>query len=406
MESDILNTNNLKVPPSTQREVFLFTLIRTVINSGYRLVYPFLPLFAAGMGVSLAQMGVAFSIRSVLGAVSPFVASVADTHGRKKGMLLGLFLFWVGCMSSVVMPTFLGFVVGSSFVVIGNGVFIPSMQSYLGDRVPYQSRGRVLAITELSWALGFILGVPLLGFLLKTYNWWTPSIALSIVGFVLLVYLWLSVPSDFPTQPEGQSLFSNFRLILRVGPVLVGLLTAFLFTVSNEVVNLVFGQWIRDNFGLAFETLTLASVIIGSSELASEFLSAVFLDKVGKVRTIFGSLLLNIVAVVLLAMSGKSFALALLCLALFYISFEFALIAMITYMSEIFPAARATVLAVTVAMFSMGRLGGSLIGPGLYQSGFWFTCLTSVFLNSAALLVFYFFLKHSKPSLAVRMTVK
>ena len=399
MESELSKSDNLITPRSTRNEVFLFTLIRTVINSAYRLVYPFLPLFAAGMGLSLAQMGLAFSIRSVLGAVSPFVASIADTYGRKKGMLLGLFLFWVGCLASVIKPDFLGFVIGSSLVVIGNGVFIPSMQSYLGDRVPYENRGRVLAITELSWALGFILGVPLLGFLLKTYNWWTPSIALSIVGFVLLICLWFFIPSDSPSQVRGQNLLSNFKSIISVGPVVVGLLTAFLFTSSNEMVNLVFGQWIRDNFGLAFETLTLASVIIGTSELASEFLSAVFLDKVGKVRTLFISLALNTFAVVLLAMSGKSLVLALICLALFYVSFEFALIALMTYMSEIFPPARATVLAVTVAMFSMGRLGGSLLGPGLYQSGFWFTCLTSVFLNMAAFLLFFIFLKRGKPNL-------
>ncbi len=401
MEVDLLNADNLVTPRSIRREVFLFTLIRTVINSGYRLVYPFLPLFAAGMGVSLEQMGLAFSIRSVLGAVSPFVASIADSYGRKKGMLLGLFLFWLGCLSSVISPTFLGFVIGSSIVVVGNGVFIPSMQSYLGDRVPYESRGRVLAITELSWALGFILGVPLLGFLLKTYNWWTPSIAMSIAGFILLLCLWYFIPSDSHSHYRGQSLLSNFKLIIRVGPVVIGLVTAFLFTTSNEVINLVFGQWIRDNFGLAFETLTLASVIIGSSELASEFLSAIFLDKVGKLRTLFLSLALNTISVVLLAMSGNSFTLTLICLALFYISFEFALIALMTYMSELFPAARATVLAVTVAMFSMGRLGGSLLGPGLYRSGFWFSCLMSVFLNLAAFLLFFVFLKRTKPILAV-----
>jgi predicted MFS family arabinose efflux permease len=387
-----------EIPPNIKAETFLFTLIRTAINSGYRLVYPFLPLFAAGMGVSLSQMGVAFSIRSVLGVVSPFIASVADTHGRKKGMMLGLFLFWIGCLASVFMPNFLGFVIGSSFVVIGNGVFIPSMQSYLGDRVPYENRGRVLAITELSWALGFILGVPLLGFLLKNYNWWTPSLALSIVGFVLLLFLWFSVPSDAPTQAQGP-LLSNFKLIFHFGPVIIGLLTAFLLTVANEVVNLVFGQWILDNFGLTFETLTLASVIIGSSELASEFLSAVFLDKVGKVRTVFASLTLNIV--ILLSMSGKSFGLALLGLILFFISFEFALIALMTYMSEVFPIARATVMAVTVAIFSLGRMGGSLIGPSLYLAGFWFTCMTSVFLNLSAILVFYFFRNRASTKIIV-----
>ena len=35
----------------TRVEIFLFTLTRTVINSGYRMVDPLLPLFAAGMNM-------------------------------------------------------------------------------------------------------------------------------------------------------------------------------------------------------------------------------------------------------------------------------------------------------------------------------------------------------------------
>ena len=55
-------------------QIFLFTLTRTIINSGYRMVYPLLPLFAAGMGMQLADLSIAFSIRSALGVFNPFLA--------------------------------------------------------------------------------------------------------------------------------------------------------------------------------------------------------------------------------------------------------------------------------------------------------------------------------------------
>ncbi|MEA4811478.1 MAG: MFS transporter [Anaerolineaceae bacterium] len=366
-------------------------MIRTVINSAYRLPYPFLPLFAAGMGVSLNQMGLAFSIRSVLGVVSPFLATLADTHGRKKGMMLGLVLFGAGCLTSSLMPHFLGFILGSSLVVIANGVFIPSMQSYLSDKIPYEKRGRVLSIAELSWSLGFIIGVPILGYLLKTYHWWSPFIALSFLAVVLIAVLWFFIPEDKALPQEKNALTTNLSKVLRYAPVLAGVLTTFLFTSANEVVNLVFGQWIKDSFGLAFETLAIASIVIGSSEFASEFLSALFLDKMGKTRAIFIALFLNILALFVLPFGAKFFSIALLALSLFSISFEIALIAFMTYMSELMPSARATVMAITIATFSLGRMGGSLIGPSLYRSGFWFNCATAVLLNLASILFFRFF---------------
>ena len=50
---------------------------------------------------------------------------------------------------------------------LGNLTFIPAMQAYLGDRLPYERRGRILAYTEFGWSLAFIGGVPLMGL-----AWW------------------------------------------------------------------------------------------------------------------------------------------------------------------------------------------------------------------------------------------
>jgi len=368
----------------TRVEIFLFTLTRTVINSGYRMVYPLLPLFATGMGVQLADLSIAFSIRSVLGVFNPFIASLADAHGRKKGLMLGIVLFFAGCGITAVGRNFLSFIVGLSVFGIGNGVFIPSMQSYLGEKVPFERRGTVLSITELSWSLGFIIGVPVLGTLLNKGGWVAPFYALTIAGALLAAALWLLIPAESVPLASRPSALSHLGKALRYFPVLAAAFTGIFSTGAHEMINLIFSVWIKDSFGLDFSALAAASIVIGTSELGSELLSAAVLDKIGKHRAIKIALLMNGCIALLLPLTIKSFGLALAGLAIFYVSFEFALIGLMTTASEVMPSSRAAVLAILMASLSLGRMLGPLFSPSLYQVSFWLVCAAAALLNAAA----------------------
>ncbi len=364
--------------------LFLFTLARTIINTNYRMVYPFLPVFAKEMGVATASLAIAFSVRSFLGVFGPFLATIADTHDRKTGILLGVGLFTAGSGVVGIFPNFWGFIAGTSLVLLGNGVFIPSLNAYLGDNVPFEKRGRVLAITELSWALAFIGGIPLVGLLLESFTWVTPFLIFTIIGVLLfLLFAWI-LPSNRIQSTEGNNIKQNFRRILRTWPALAGLLAGILFTGANETVNLIFGVWIEDQFGLNFAALAIASVVIGVSELSGEVFSAVWLDAIGKRRVIWIFLGVNSLAALLLPLTDGVLAWALAGLGLFYISFEIVLVSALTLMSEVVPSARATMIAATVAGFSLGRMLGDLIAPGLYGISFWLCCLAAVALNALA----------------------
>jgi len=376
----------LKVTHKINWQIAYFTLVRTVMNSGYRMVYPLLPLFASGMGVELSAFAAAFSVRSFLGIIAPFLATFADTRGRKAGMLLGMGIFTLGCGIVATWPGFLTFVIASTLIVIGNGVFIPSMQAYLGDHVPFEKRGAVMSITELSWALGFIIGVPVLGALLAATTWFAPFIALTALGLILGGLLIKVVPGENVLSTGNEAILHNLKKVVTYWPALAGLIMGLFATSANEVVNLVFSVWIKDSFGLAFATLSFASVVIGTSEFASELLSALIIDRLGKKRAILIALLLNCFAAVLLPLSGQKLGFAIAGLAFFYITFEFALISAMTLMSEVLPDARATIIAATVAFFSLGRMLGDLIAPSLYNINFWAACLAAVVLNGLSLI--------------------
>ena len=367
-------------------QVALFTLTRTVIFSGYRMVYPMLPLFASILGVSLEQLAAGLSVRSFLGVAAPFLAVFADTHGRKAGMLLGSGLFTLGTGLVAAFPNFLTFIIGSSLVVIGNGVFIPSMQAYLSDHVPYERRGTVLSITELSWSLAFIVGVPIASAVMLKSNWVYVFMGLTALGLILSALLLRTLPNETPSKSQNQAVLANLKKVLSYWPAVAGMLMSILFTGANETINLVFGDWSKQAFGLTFATMTAASIVIGGSEMGSELLSALILDRIGKKRSVLISLVLNCVIVLLLPLTHENLSLALIGLGLFYITFEFALISTMTLMSEVMPQARATLMAATVASFSLGRMFGSLVAPSFYRISFWAVCLAAVAFNLFSLI--------------------
>lgn len=163
-------------------QILFFTLIRTIFNTLHRMVYPFLAVFARGLGVDLSAMSYALTARSLVGTFGPFAAAVADRRGRRFGMLLGLGLFTLGAALVVFWPVFPSLAAGITLSTLGKYLFDPSMQAYLGDRVPYARRGRTIAVTEFGWSLAFVVGVPLMGFLIARRGWMAPFPLMTVLG--------------------------------------------------------------------------------------------------------------------------------------------------------------------------------------------------------------------------------
>jgi predicted MFS family arabinose efflux permease len=363
-----------------------FTAIRTVLNTAHRMVYPFLSIFARGLGVDLTTMSLALTARSLVGTLGPFTASVADSHGRKFGMLFGVGLFTLGTALVVFWPTFWVLAVALSLATLGKYIFDPAMQAYLSDRISYQRRGLAIAVTEFGWSLAFVLGVPLMGFLIARAGWMAPFPLLALLGALTFVGIVLMLPAEGKPHADRAPLLANFRSVLTYVPALAGLAVGLFASTANEVVNLIFGVWLEDSFGLKIAALGAASAVIGLSELGGEGLVAAFVDRLGKPRAIAIGLIANSLAALSLPFLGRTEAGALVGLFFFYISFEFTLVSIIPLMTEILPGARATLMSFNVAALSLGRALGAPLAPLLYGFGFLAVAAGAVGFNAIALL--------------------
>ena len=367
-------------------QLILFTIIRAVFNTMHRMVYPFLGVFSRGLGVDITSLSLALTARSVIGMFGPFVATVADRRGRKFGMLLGLGVFTGGVAVVVFWPTLIGLAIALIMSTMGKYIFDPGMQAYIGDRVPYERRGLAIAITEFGWSLAFIVGIPLMGFMISRNGWMAPFPLLALLGVLGFALLYFIIPKEDHQPDPDATVFSNMRLVVVSVPAMAGISIGLWASAGNEVVNLIFGVWLEDAFALQIAALAGASAVIGLSELAGEGLVAAFVDRLGKHRAIAMGLIANSGAALLLPILGRTSTGALVGLFLFYITFEFTLVSVIPMMTEVLPEARATVMAFNVAALSLGRAIGASLAPYLYQNSFAIVVVGAVVFNIFALL--------------------
>src|SRR5512145_987225 len=86
-------------------QLLIFVFIRVIFNTMHRMVYPFLAVFARGLGVDPATFSFAITTRFLLGAFSPAFAPIADQRGRKFGMLAGTLSFTIGMGLVAIFPS-------------------------------------------------------------------------------------------------------------------------------------------------------------------------------------------------------------------------------------------------------------------------------------------------------------
>lgn len=373
-------------PASLTPQIILIVATRVVINGSYRMIYPYLEVFAAGLGVSLQLVTLPLTGRSLLAVLGPLSGPIADRYGRKIGMLAGLSLFVLGVGLVSAWPSFPAFFLALILAHMGNMVFLPALQAYLGDRVPFRRRGAVLAVTELSWSLSFIAMVPLLGLLLSRFGWVAPFWLLGVLGVLAIFLVIRLIPNDRPQAGvTGSGFWHNLRQVTSSRMALVALAFNLLISAGNEMVNLVFGVWMQNTFQLRIAALGLTAVVIGLAELSGEGATVLLVDRIGKKRAVLAGVLLTSLSAMALPLLGRTVAGAMVGLFLFYLSFEFTLVSYIPLMTEVLPPARATLMGANLAAGSLGRALGALIGPWLYLLGFGANAGAALLLNALAL---------------------
>jgi len=339
--------------------IALILTLRLVIDSSFRMVYPFIPQISEGLKLSISAFSWLLTIRSASGLFSPVFGALADRYGRRKIMILALLAQFFG-LTGMAFTSGWGSALPMFLVGLATNAFLPAQQAYISDQVPFKRRGRALASVDISFSLSGMVVMPLIGWLINNWGWRVPFIILSALSLIALLLIWWKLPATEKRTSASQTKISAWNILKRPN-VLASVLVAILLFSGVGVYMTFWSIWLSADFDLDAVGLGLIATVMGVAEFSGVILAGLFIDKVGKRRGSLIGLGAAAIALGLLPLFRGNLPVARGMLMILGLWVEISIISTFPLYGEQAPDARATIFS----LVSLGNAIGLGIGPPL-----------------------------------------
>lgn len=341
----------------------VLTFARFLQNTLLRIVYPFAPAFARGLGVPVATIYLIVSLRNLMSLFSPLFASLPERFGHRRVMSATLLVISAVCLLVAGLPVIWTLAIALIISGVMKVIFDPAMQSYLGDIVPYSQRGKAISITEFAWSGAFLLGAPLSGWLIAQQGWPAPFLWFGLAAIPAAILLRRVLPPNRQAHHQSAGLSFVWHKLRQHPIIWAAALYMMLTLVAQETLFIVYGDWMESTFNLSLTNLGFATTIIGLAETGGEATAGWSVDRFGKRPVVILCGLLNAVTFLIIPFSTGSLVTAMAVMVALFFTFEIAVVGAIPLLTELVPSARGAVMSMSLGAMAAGRTIGSLVGP-------------------------------------------
>ena len=336
---------------------------RLISNACYRFAPPFIAVIARGLDVSVAELGLAFTVGEFAGLLSPIVGRYVDRANRLVAMTAGIVLITASVLLAAFSTSLAMFAVAMFVLSASKVLFDTSLIVWVNDHVEYERRGRIVGIIETSWALSLFIGVAIMGLATALISWR----AGFIVGASALMVSGLFIVTGLPRHDAHAPVHHHERGKIPSSAWLI-FACSFMLMGASQCVGITFGPWFEDEFGFTSAGLIAVVIAMGVFELVSSVSSSRVTDVWGKEISVRRGVLLMVIGGVVMAIGSHVSFLALPMLIIFIAGFEFALVSMLPLAANLVPTAGGIGLGLTVGAGTCGRAVFSSVATRLYDS--------------------------------------
>ncbi len=340
---------------------------KAVANTALRWIPPFLPTLEVAFGASTTQLTTVLGAGEFAG-LSTLASGPHLDRGRERTIMVGS-LGLVSLSSIIALSgSLVSFAIAFVVLIIGVGNYTVAGHAWISHRVNYRWRARSFGIFEMSWALGLLVGAPIVAGLINVFGWRGPFVALAIASSIAAVVVAVSLrrsPADAAPAGGTTSATHADRIPMTVTAWLLVTGSA-MMAMAGISMFVVSGSWLDDEFGVSTSGIGLVAMGFGAVELTASTSIAAFADRIGKLRsTVAGLVTLGIGLVVMLS-AGNRLGVGVAGLLIFLLGFEYGFVTSLSLMSEAMPDARGATLAIGNAVGTLARGSGTIASGVLY----------------------------------------
>ena len=280
-----------------------FLLAMILANIAGQMAYSMLSLYLIDLGASVGQVGLAFTIASLVPMVLQiFGGWLSDTIGRLRAIAIGSSIAVFGYLLFFVSPSWEWVIIGLSVEYVSNSFVGPSFGAYIAEQSDESSRGRVYGLSRGIYMVVTVIGPTLAGLLAYRLNFKLMLlVAFLFYALATIVRIWMATAERFaPRRAAEKPAFSGMKLqmgamfgLLFAGGILTWIwITDAIGDTSYNLTGDLFPIYLANIGKLTVEQIGLLGSAWGLSSILGSFLGGWLTDKRSERTIISGGFLL------------------------------------------------------------------------------------------------------------------
>lgn len=367
VKSRCLSTPEDRVKPlakSNHRVLPLLNLSVFIASLGFASSIYMIPVFAQSFGASYLDLGIIGTVRAIPYAFLPvLVGFLANKLNRARFYLLSLAFNALSTGLLAVAGSVFDIIVIQIIGGIGFALFWPSSETLVTDVTPVNGRVKAIGRYSVAWAVGFLLGPLIGGYLLEMMGFillFTLSAGIVVVSTIISTVTILPRYVPLPNHRgkagmERPSLSGSYPIYAAIIP----------YSIIFAVVVAIFPGY-ANSIGVSSTEIGVLFSVFGVTRAAAFLFSERF-ARIGEKRalTLVAVILFGSLLIIYSTLSTWGFALA---LALTGLSLGIFFPLTLNAVSQRFPRERlGTAIGLYEATFGVGFAIGPVIGGALAE---------------------------------------
>ncbi len=221
MENIAVETTEIKRQPMLNNLLKLFLVAMILANISSQMYGPLLPLYLKELNASVAQVGLFFTLSSIVPLVLQILGGwISDNLGRLRSIAIGSVAGILSYIAILLAPGWQWVLLGEGFGSLTRSLVGPSFGAFIAEQSSEHNRARVFGISQSLFMIVVIVGPPLGGWLADTYGFkFMFLMALILYTFATIIRVFMARTAARgheanPTKLSGASLKSNLGAML------------------------------------------------------------------------------------------------------------------------------------------------------------------------------------------------
>jgi MFS transporter, FSR family, fosmidomycin resistance protein len=294
------------------RELSLITTGHALTHWYPATFYLLLPLIGNELGLSYSQIGLIITCQYMASAVANIPGGVmVDTIGR-KGLLMGVSLFWVGFPYLLIgfTHTYVMLLVCISLVGFGNSLWHPTAIPTLGERYP-DRKGLVLSLHGMGGNVGDAIAPLVIGAALAAFSWRQvvvmnvlPGLVVALLMFVFLGSMRLGAKKSSADIQSLSDYTKSVRQLFR-NRALILLSTGSTFrSMTQAALTTFLPVYLANEMGYSPFIVGACLFALQGAGFAAAPVAGHLSDRVGRKTILMGSMVTTALVLVAMAFAG------------------------------------------------------------------------------------------------------